>query len=64
MTGSTRPEVRKLGVPWSRALWRRSRLAAQGTLEAARAALEDGLAGNLAGGTHHAFRIMAKVSAC
>jgi acetoin utilization deacetylase AcuC-like enzyme len=48
-------EVRKLGVPWSRALWRRSRLAAQGTLDAARAALEDGLAGNLAGGTHHAF---------
>jgi acetoin utilization deacetylase AcuC-like enzyme len=48
-------DVRKLGVPWSRALWRRSRLAAQGTLEAARAALLDGLAGNLAGGTHHAF---------
>jgi len=48
-------EVRKLGVPWSSALWRRSRLAVQGTLEAARAALEDGFAGNLAGGTHHAF---------
>ena len=48
-------EVRKLGVPWSGALWRRSRLAAQGTIDAARAALEDGLAGNLAGGTHHAF---------
>jgi len=47
--------VRRLGVPWSPALWRRSRLAAQGTLEAARAALADGLAGNLAGGTHHAF---------
>jgi hypothetical protein len=31
--------VRKIGVPWSAALWRRSRLAAQGTLEAARAAL-------------------------
>jgi len=48
-------EVRKIGVPWSGALWRRSRLAAQGTLDAARAALDDGLAGNLAGGTHHAF---------
>ena len=48
-------EIRKLGVPWSGALWRRSRLAAQGTIEAARAALDDGLAGNLAGGTHHAF---------
>jgi acetoin utilization deacetylase AcuC-like enzyme len=48
-------EVRRLGVPWSQRLWRRSRLAAQGTLLAARAALEDGVAGNLAGGTHHAF---------
>jgi acetoin utilization deacetylase AcuC-like enzyme len=47
--------IRKIGVPWSPALWRRSRLAAQGTLEAARAALGDGLAANLAGGTHHAF---------
>jgi len=47
--------VRRIGVPWSAALWRRSRLAAQGTLLAARAALEDGLAANLAGGTHHAF---------
>src|ERR1700675_1406764 len=35
--------------------WQRSRLAAGGTLLAARTALERGLAGNLAGGTHHAF---------
>lgn len=48
-------EVRRLGVPWSPRLWRRSRLAAAGTLLAARAALEDGISGNLAGGTHHAF---------
>ena len=48
-------EVRRLGVPWSARLWRRSRLASQGTLLAARAALTDGVAGNLAGGTHHAF---------
>jgi acetoin utilization deacetylase AcuC-like enzyme len=48
-------EIRRIGVPWSDALWRRSRLATEGTIEAARAALEDGLAGNLAGGTHHAF---------
>jgi acetoin utilization deacetylase AcuC-like enzyme len=47
--------MRRIGVPWSPALWRRSRLAAQGTIEAARAALEQGLAANLAGGTHHAF---------
>lgn len=48
-------EVRALGVPWTPRLLRRSRLAVQGTLLAARAALADGLAGNLAGGTHHAF---------
>jgi len=48
-------EVRRIGVPWSAALWRRSKLAVQGTIEASRAALDDGLAGNLAGGTHHAF---------
>jgi acetoin utilization deacetylase AcuC-like enzyme len=48
-------EQRRLGLPWSEALWRRSRLASAGTLLAARAALDHGLAGNLAGGTHHAF---------
>jgi len=53
--GLTPAEVRALGVPWTRLLLRRSRLAVQGTLLAARAALVDGIAGNLAGGTHHAF---------
>ena len=53
--GLSAPEQRALGVPWSPRLLRRSRLAVQGTLLAARAALEDGRAGNLAGGTHHAF---------
>jgi acetoin utilization deacetylase AcuC-like enzyme len=48
-------EQRRIGVPWSPRLLRRSRLAVQGTIEAARAALEDGCAANLAGGTHHAF---------
>jgi acetoin utilization deacetylase AcuC-like enzyme len=48
-------EQRRIGVPWSARLWRRSRLAVQGTLDAARAALDLGIAGNLAGGTHHAF---------
>jgi acetoin utilization deacetylase AcuC-like enzyme len=48
-------EQRRLGLPWSQELWRRSRLAVGGTLGAARAALDSGLAGNLAGGTHHAF---------
>ncbi|HPF25104.1 MAG TPA: histone deacetylase [Steroidobacteraceae bacterium] len=53
--GLTAVEQRRIGVPWSPALWRRSRLAAQGTLNAARNALRVGLSGNLAGGTHHAF---------
>jgi acetoin utilization deacetylase AcuC-like enzyme len=48
-------EQRRLGLPWSDALWRRSRLAASGTLLAARVALAEGMAANLAGGTHHAF---------
>ena len=51
----TSAAVRRLGVPWSARLWRRSRLACYGTYLGALAALEDGLAANLAGGTHHAF---------
>jgi acetoin utilization deacetylase AcuC-like enzyme len=54
-SGPSMREQRLLGMPWSEALWKRSRLAAGGTLLAARTALEEGLAGNLAGGTHHAF---------
>ncbi len=53
--GLSAEEQRRLGVPWSARLLRRSRLAVQGTLDAARCALVEGLAGNLAGGTHHAF---------
>jgi acetoin utilization deacetylase AcuC-like enzyme len=48
-------EQRRLGLPWSDALWQRSLLASAGTLLAAREALNCGIAGNLAGGTHHAF---------
>jgi len=48
-------EIRRLGLPWSEALWQRSLLAASGTLLAGRTALREGLAANLAGGTHHAF---------
>ncbi len=54
-SGLSAAEQRRLGLPWSEALWLRSRLASAGTLLTARAALRDGLAGNLAGGTHHAF---------
>ncbi|HEX8500649.1 MAG TPA: histone deacetylase [Pyrinomonadaceae bacterium] len=48
-------ELRRLGLPWSKALVRRSFLATAGTLAAARAALLEGVGANLAGGTHHAF---------
>ena len=48
-------EVRRIGFPWSEALVRRSRTAVQGTIIAARHALRDGVASNLAGGTHHAY---------
>lgn len=50
-----RRKSRRLGLPWSRRLALRSRLAVQGTINAALMALEDGMAGNLAGGTHHAM---------
>ncbi|HVF88181.1 MAG TPA: histone deacetylase [Pyrinomonadaceae bacterium] len=48
-------EMRRLGLPWSKALVRRSFLATGGTINAARWALRDGVGSNLAGGTHHAF---------
>lgn len=56
MTGNLNPkELRRLGLPWSKKLAIRSRLAVQGTINAALMALQDGIAGNLAGGTHHAM---------
>lgn len=51
----TRKEQRRMGLPWSRSLAVRSRLAVQGTINAGLMALQDGIAGNLAGGTHHAM---------
>lgn len=50
------PAMRRVGFPWSPELVRRSRASVGGTLAAARQALDDGLSGNLAGGTHHAGR--------
>ncbi|MBT9394514.1 histone deacetylase [Hymenobacter sp. NST-14] len=49
-------EVRRLGLPQSPELTRRSLSSAAGTLESAKRALLDGIGLNLAGGTHHAFR--------
>jgi acetoin utilization deacetylase AcuC-like enzyme len=49
-------EQTRLGLPWSRELLERSRRSTGGTLAACRSALDEGIAANLAGGTHHAFR--------
>jgi acetoin utilization deacetylase AcuC-like enzyme len=55
--GSIDPSiVRRIGIPWSEAFVRRSRASVGGTVAAARTALVEGVAGNLAGGTHHALR--------
>lgn len=51
----TDKEVRRIGFPWSGRMVERSRRASGGTVGACLAALEDGFAANLAGGTHHAF---------
>jgi acetoin utilization deacetylase AcuC-like enzyme len=51
----TPKEIRRLGLPWSESLVRRSFYAVGGTLAAAAASLTDGYSSNLAGGTHHAF---------
>ena len=49
-----RESLRVLGLSWSRVLANRSFLSVNGTLLAARKALEFGLACHAAGGTHHA----------
>ena len=51
----TEKEVRRIGFPWSQKMVERSRRASGGTLGACLAALDEGFAANLAGGTHHAF---------
>nr|WP_207955726.1 histone deacetylase [Rubrobacter marinus] len=51
----SRQEMRRIGFPWSERMVERSRRASGGTVGACRAALEEGVAANLAGGTHHAF---------
>ena len=51
----TPKEIRRLGLPWSESLVRRSFYAVGGTLAATRASLAEGYSSNLAGGTHHSF---------
>jgi acetoin utilization deacetylase AcuC-like enzyme len=48
-------EIRRIGFPWSERMVERSLRASGGTLGACLAAMEEGFAANLAGGTHHAF---------
>lgn len=51
----TSKEIRRLGLPWSESLVRRSFYATGGTIAAAQVALGEGYSSNLAGGTHHSF---------
>lgn len=48
-------EQREIGFPWSPAMAERARRSVGATVAAARAALTEGVAANLAGGTHHAY---------
>jgi acetoin utilization deacetylase AcuC-like enzyme len=48
--------IRRIGFPWSDGLVRRTLASVGGSLAAAEDALRFGWGGNLAGGTHHAFR--------
>ncbi len=51
----TSDEQRRIGFPWSPEMAERSRRSTGATLAAGYAALQDSVAANLAGGTHHAF---------
>jgi acetoin utilization deacetylase AcuC-like enzyme len=48
-------EIKRIGFPWSEQMVERSLRSSGATLAAARAALVDGFAVNMAGGTHHAM---------
>jgi len=57
LDGSIDPRImRRIGFPWSEQLVRRTLASVGGTLAATDEALATGFGGNLAGGTHHAFR--------
>jgi acetoin utilization deacetylase AcuC-like enzyme len=51
-------EQREIGFPWSEKMVERSRRSAGATVAACKAAMSEGIAVNLAGGTHHAYRDM------
>jgi acetoin utilization deacetylase AcuC-like enzyme len=47
--------MREIGFPWSAKMVERSRRSVGASIAAARCALREGIAANLAGGTHHAY---------
>ena len=51
----TAKEVRRVGLPWSPEIVLRARYSVGATIEACRTALNERIAVNLGGGTHHAF---------
>lgn len=54
--GTLEPALqREIGFPWSPAMAARARRSVGGTLAAGRVAMTEGLAANLAGGTHHSY---------
>jgi acetoin utilization deacetylase AcuC-like enzyme len=54
--GSVDPKVmREIGFPWSLAMAERARRSVGATIAACRTAFREGLAANIAGGTHHAY---------
>jgi acetoin utilization deacetylase AcuC-like enzyme len=51
----SKAQQREIGFPWSPRMAERARRSVGATIAAARAALAEGVAANLAGGTHHAY---------
>ena len=51
-----RAAIRRIGLPWSEALVRRTLASVGGTIASTQHAIDYGIGGTLAGGTHHAFR--------
>ncbi len=47
--------MREIGFPWSDAMAQRARRSVGATIGACRSAFRQGVAGNIAGGTHHAY---------
>jgi acetoin utilization deacetylase AcuC-like enzyme len=56
VNGSLSPAAqREIGFPWSEGMVERARRSVGATIRAARTAMKEGVAANLAGGTHHAY---------